>query len=252
MPLSCVRLEKACSMDADRFDTLSRSLTEFRSRRTTLASLLGGALGLVGLAGAEAKKKCQPCKKRKNGKCKGKKPDGTACPGGACLGGSCVAAAATGGNGCPDGQRPCGTACILAGQCCTDTDCPTGATCCGRLCVETTSDPRHCGNCTTTCSAGTTCSGGRCCTARADDCTPADVCCGTDVCSTGLVSNTCTACSRSGCVHSPCCPGLFCVDDGFTETCVTCKPMGKTCQNSNECCPGLSCQSGMCRELQPI
>src|SRR5215218_619126 len=79
-------------MDADRFDTLSRSLSDARSRRTMMAALLGGTLSLVGLAEAEAKKKCQPCKKLKHGKCKGKKPDGTACPGGACQGGSCVAA----------------------------------------------------------------------------------------------------------------------------------------------------------------
>src|SRR5215207_6924815 len=154
-------------MDARRFDTLARIVSTAGSRRRAVATAVGGVLALLGLANphdATAKKKCPPCKKRKQGKCKKKKPDGTACPGGTCRGGSCIAA--TGGNGCPDGQRPCGTRCILPGQCCTDTDCSTGTTCCGRLCVDTTSDTRHCGGCATPCAAVQTCAGGRCCKAR--------------------------------------------------------------------------------------
>ena len=42
-------------MDATHFDTLTRSLTEGRSRRTALAALLGGTLGLLELADAAAK-----------------------------------------------------------------------------------------------------------------------------------------------------------------------------------------------------
>src|SRR5215213_1050363 len=98
-------------MDADRFDALSRSLTTARSRRGALASLLGGTLGLVGLAETEAKKKCPPCKKAKNGKCKKNRPDGTACPGGACQGGRCQPAVnLLPGDPCP-GQKPCNGAC---------------------------------------------------------------------------------------------------------------------------------------------
>jgi hypothetical protein len=82
-------------MDADRFDALSRSLTAFGSRRHALAAILGGVLGsAVGAAlieEATARKRCSPCKKRKQGKCKGKKPDGTPCPGGTCQGGHCAA-----------------------------------------------------------------------------------------------------------------------------------------------------------------
>jgi hypothetical protein len=81
-------------MDARRFDTLARSLTAAGSRRRALAAL-GGALSLVfsapAVQDAAAKKKCPPCKKRKLGKCKGKKPDGTACADGSCQGGRCVA-----------------------------------------------------------------------------------------------------------------------------------------------------------------
>jgi len=83
-------------MDVDRFDALARALTSAHPRRGVLATTLGGALGLLGLAhpdAGEAKKKpCPPCKKRKKGKCKGRLPDGASCRGGSCRGGSCVAA----------------------------------------------------------------------------------------------------------------------------------------------------------------
>jgi hypothetical protein len=82
-------------MDADRFDALSRSLTASGSRRHALAAFLGGVLGsAVGAAlieEATAKKRCSPCKKRKQGKCK-KVPNGTACAGGTCQSGHCAAA----------------------------------------------------------------------------------------------------------------------------------------------------------------
>jgi hypothetical protein len=242
-------------MDADRFDALSRSLMTAGTRRRALVALsgvLGLVLGMASPLGAPAKKRCPPCKKRKIGKCKKKLPDGTGCSGGTCLGGSCVAA--TGGNGCSDGHKPCGPACILAGQCCTSTDCPTGTTCCNHLCTDTTTDPRHCGDCTTICSVGTTCACGRCCTARGDDCTLADQCCSTDVCSTGLPDTTCMACSPKdvGCEHTACCPSLFCVDlSARGQTCVACMPKGESCQ-SVACCQGLFCQSGTCREPEPI
>src|SRR5215212_893718 len=87
-------------MDADRFDTLARALTDARSRRGALASLLGGTLGLLTLtetAGRHKKHK----KKRKP------PPVGTTPP---------VA--------CPEGQKSCRGSCLPSNQCCTDGDCP--------------------------------------------------------------------------------------------------------------------------------
>ena len=58
-------------MDADRFDSLARSLTAAGSRRRALAAALSGALGLLGLAhpddvAAAKSGKCKP----KCGECK--------------------------------------------------------------------------------------------------------------------------------------------------------------------------------------
>ena len=99
-------------MDADRFDTLARSLTAVGSRRRTLA-----ALGLLGLAdpdeAAAAKTgKCKPtcgeCEKCKKGDCdkkdgkkvckKGKcqaKANGTPCSAGTCQGRRCTSPPST-------------------------------------------------------------------------------------------------------------------------------------------------------------
>lgn len=53
------------TMDTDRFDRLTRSLTTSRSRRGALTALLGGTLGLLGRAETDARKR--------KGKGKGKK-----------------------------------------------------------------------------------------------------------------------------------------------------------------------------------
>src|SRR5215212_11403138 len=131
-------------MDNASFDAVTRSLTASLTGRTTrrgmtrlLAGLaLGGPLALLGRSPAAAKKACSPCKKRKNGKCTAKKPDGTACPGGTCQGGRCCvpeSAAAT----CAG--APCGTVRMnTCGQAVT-CSCPAGQDClsngsCGITC----------------------------------------------------------------------------------------------------------------------
>lgn len=159
-------------MDADRFDSLTRSLMTTGSRRRVLAAIsgaLGLPLGAFSLAETEAKKSCPPCKKRKRGKCKKKKPNGTACPRGTCQGGRCVAAPpdpnACTANACdsPDLFASCGPAgsgcgCFNSGSAsapagpgrcfrppilnvtCSAGECPSGfecvATCGFALCLE--------------------------------------------------------------------------------------------------------------------
>ena len=81
--------------EVEPFDRVVHALTRAVSRRSALGGLLAGALGLssVQTETATAKlKPCPPCKKRKQGKCKKKLPDGTACSEGICQSGNCVAA----------------------------------------------------------------------------------------------------------------------------------------------------------------
>ena len=152
---------EAYPMDADRFDTLARTLTAAGSRRQALVATLGGGLSLVlGAASVDeagAKKRCPPCKKRKLGKCKKKLPDGTACSGGTCQAGACclpespettcAGRCGTWPNTCRQTVScpPCagGMYCLANGSCAkiclAQEDCPAG---CG--CPMSVEGPRHC------------------------------------------------------------------------------------------------------------
>lgn len=102
-------------MNPVRFDTLTRSLTTARSRRGTLASLLGGTLGLLGLTDTVAKKKGKKKGKGKDNKNKKKKrktpnpcPEGTQCgPCHFCLGGVCKPCTKAEGTACSDASFAC-------------------------------------------------------------------------------------------------------------------------------------------------
>ena len=148
LPLPTLRLlpRKVCLVDRSRFDDLVRSLSAARSRRD-LARLLGG-LGLGPALwsrpdDADARR-CPPCRKKKRGKCKGKKRDGTPCPGGECRGGRCRPVS------CFDGIRngaetdvDCGGTCVVRCQegrrCLSRSDCLTGY-CPGGTCQECGTD----------------------------------------------------------------------------------------------------------------
>ncbi len=151
-------------MDATGIDALTRQHTTGLSRRRSfglLASLGLHAVLFAETTGAKKKKACSSCKKRKKGKCKGKKPDGTACENGACQGGSCVASTVTPPpspppsppppllprciNGVKDGGETdidCGGGtcprCANGKSCSVDNDCVSG-TCSNGVCVACTS-----------------------------------------------------------------------------------------------------------------
>jgi hypothetical protein len=137
-------------MDADRFDALTRALPCAGSRRRTLAAILGGALGLLGLtrsepAGVDAAKSCKGLKGKKKKKCL-KKAKKSACRKDAdcadktqsCVSGQCKAVCgrrcAPDCGGCfiryeNDGSRNrhCGDTPLTPGtlaECATDDDCP--------------------------------------------------------------------------------------------------------------------------------
>jgi hypothetical protein len=239
-------------MDAEQFDTLARSLTDRRSRRGALASLLGGSLGLVGLTQTEAKAKktkpCPPCKKRKKGKCK-PKPAGTACT------------VSTGGSGrCQNG------ACIGPRECTTAATCPAPPA--SLLCAEAT------------------CVGGICrfgpkpagtlCRAAASDCDVAEVCDGASLdCPANQFRPAGTACTADGnpctinsncngsgtCIHPPvqsgagcgvgriCCGGTCCTTQQQCKIAVNptfcCGNAGAPCTQHFDCCSG-NCANGAC------
>lgn len=81
-------------MDMRSFDGIIRLLSTSPSRRMLLTLCLGGIFATHDISGTRAKKRrkktCSPCQKKKKGKCKGPKPDGTPCPEGTCLGGLCT------------------------------------------------------------------------------------------------------------------------------------------------------------------
>ncbi len=173
-------------MDAARFDRLARSLTDRRSRRGALAAVVGGALGVAGLAETDAKKSCPPCKKRKKGKCKKKLPDGTPCGNGVCRAGTCAACAA--------GQRVCGSAC-----------------------VDLTTNSAHCGSCGKACGATQLCDRGTCVTGIGTCAAGANLCLGPMA--PGVSCNGSCVCipTQAGatrCVQPPLAPTEPCTADG--------------------------------------
>ena len=153
-------------MDANRFDTLTRSLTTTGSRRRALGAVLGGSLGLLGLAhpdaaeaGGECKPRCGECATCKKGACRktkhGKKckkgtcqakANGTGCSTGTCQGGSCtitVAPAPTCGDGVKNGSETgvdCGGSCprCSTGQACLSRNDCSGAVCSAGTCQACT------------------------------------------------------------------------------------------------------------------
>jgi hypothetical protein len=114
-------------MDARRFDALSRALVARATRRGTLVSLLGGTLGLLGVAETAGKKG-----KGKKGKGKGKKPK-TCKPGECdkCKFQTCV----KGHCGCAPGTREQGGVCGADPQCLSVLQiCTTNDECCSGAC----------------------------------------------------------------------------------------------------------------------
>ncbi len=154
-------------MDADRFETLMRSLSAVGSRRRSLRTTLGVVLGALGLAASDAADaaksgtckppcgECQRCKKgdcdRKHGKkvcrkgrCKLQR-FGTPCTGGTCQSGRCVAPdgpvvppvaddPAEDPTGGPTGGPPpssCIPVCPRLQTCTSSSQCPSGTLCVG-------------------------------------------------------------------------------------------------------------------------
>ena len=141
-------------MDADRFDTLTRSLTAAGSRRRALAAVLAGSLGVLGsTASAKKKKKKKGKNKDRNTDCPQSKPNrcGDKCckPSEACIKGKCV-------NHCNDGKKnfgetgvDCGGTCIDPpgsgfGTCVIGQGCDDDGDCFSAVCEVTASGQKQC------------------------------------------------------------------------------------------------------------
>ncbi len=135
-------------MDAERFDTLARSLKTPHTRRGLTRYLGGIALGplaLLGLAETGAKRKKKKKKKRPTSSViyvpvpAGDCPDGFRTCNGVCRdllsdSNNCGRCGRSCGTHSTEGQvndpRPCCQGrCLLAGDCCLDSDCPPGDIC---------------------------------------------------------------------------------------------------------------------------
>jgi hypothetical protein len=201
-------------MDADRFDTLARSLTTPGSRRRALASAVGGALGVLGLRQPDpsarrgkCKPTCDECQKCKKGDCE-KKNGKKKCKTGKCK------------------PKAAGTPCtaFAGGQCQNGT------------CINVQADEANCG------SLGTACDPTQVC--QAGSCFPSSTCPETIASACSLDENG-TPCGSSGinCFCSRSTEGnLLCfANDPFCSAPTPCTtsadcPAGEACVDVSGCC----------------
>ena len=136
--------------------------------------------------------------------------------------------------GCGDGQTCTGGSC----------GCPAGGTC-GGDCVNTQTDPRHCGGCDQPCNSGEVCTAGGCCAPSAEGCN------GTDDDCDGVVDEgfgTAVGCGfAQACVSGACaCPsdrmcGAECVDTLANAS--HCGGCGEACDAGEDCVDGICCDA---------
>ncbi len=191
---------------------------------------------------------------------------GRACPGTeACIGGACQPAGGCATNGCAGADTCCGNTCVNTGvdpnHCGTCTTvCPAGDSCatgscqapvscnggpvctggdqcCGTGCVDTTSDPSHCGGCNTVCKANEQCTAGQCVSTSTGcfggpPCTGIDQCCGTGCTDVSTDPQNCSECGF-GCPKGDTCVGGNCTAPASCDG-------GPVCMGKDQCC-GTGC-----------
>jgi len=203
-------------MDGAQFDTLLRQLARVRSRRSALAALLGGGLGVLGATAGEAKHRHKKHRK-KRGSAPPPPPPTCSAPCGAsevCANGVCV---------------PCGG----AGQ-----PCCSGTVLCGGVCVDTSTDPHNCGGCGHRCQINAICTNGACgcvipgCANSEATCCPTGTSCACGGAPFYWVDAG--TCGSGGEVFVSSCPAGTTPCPG--PTCRACCPAGSTCDTSTGTC----------------
>jgi hypothetical protein len=139
-------------MNGFHFDMIVRPVPHgLRTRRSLARSFVGVAMAaaLARFAGedADARSRGPPCRRRKKGRCRKKRPDGTACPGGTCQSGRCIPASST---------------CVAAA-------CPDPGVCKVRACAGNVCTPVNAPN-DTNCGGDQVCTGGVCCPFAHENC----------------------------------------------------------------------------------
>lgn len=177
-------------------------------------------------------------------------------------------------NPCPTPSDPCKQAvwtstgrCVIQDKV-AGTDCGDGKVCCGKSCVDTQTNPTHCGNCGNRCLSGEICTNGKCL------CASGNVVCGgacvAGNCCKGDSGVTCNTgekcCSPSGCVDvlgadlencGDC--GVVC-DPDSADRCTngTCSCGVDVCVGSEVCkvtgceCPDATSCQDICKEGKVI
>lgn len=118
-----------------------RSITDRATRRGLVRTLAGLVLGGTHLSAGNVDvdaKKCPPCRRKKKGKCKKKKPDGTRCENGQgfCQGGACA---------CGDGPACAVHEVCQAEICFPQGTCPAGTQTCVPESGTTCGEDCYCG-----------------------------------------------------------------------------------------------------------
>ncbi len=111
--------------------------------------------------------------------------------------------------------------------------CPPGTSDCNGTCIDTTSDPNHCGGCGIDCGVGEICINGQCAQA---ECTNVSECDDGNPCTTD-------ACVNFQCVFTPT-DGLTCDDGSACTVGDTCS--GGVCAGVSICGPNSSCAGSNC------
>ncbi|MCY1007269.1 hypothetical protein OV079_17245 [Nannocystis pusilla] len=157
---------------------------------------------------------------------------------------------------CPEGLEPCGSDCVAAGNCCDGACDPVRERCddgtcrcrdglvrCGSVCVDTRSDPNHCGECDEDCGDQGVCNASKCLEGCGDGRTDCDGSCVV----LGEDPLHCDACG-SPCPGDQVCLAGDCRLYTYAGECLTC-PCPSACTGDLDvCCDSAYLGAAVCVE----
>ena len=155
---------------------------------------------------------------------------------------------------CPEGQELCGEGCVAAGTCCElacdlvrercdngECRCRDGLVRCGETCVDTRSDPRHCGECDNDCGDQGVCNASNCvegCGDGRSDCDGACVVVASD-------PLHCDGCGNA-CAGDEVCLAGNCRPYAYAGECLTCPCPDACVGDLDVCCDSAYLGAAVC------